>query len=83
VAYNFRTGKNKINLHKEYDSVSQKVLFGKAVHAELTSGRKYVTLSHSVSGFALLFQVGKLQATQTPTKIRITLYNQSKYYREE
>jgi hypothetical protein len=31
VAYNFQTGNNEITLLKEYESVTQKVLFGNAV----------------------------------------------------
>jgi hypothetical protein len=41
MAYNFQTGSNKIKLLTEYESVTQKVLFGSAVLAELMSGRKY------------------------------------------
>jgi hypothetical protein len=42
VAYNFQTGNNKINLLMEYESVTQKVLFGNGVLSALMSGRKYV-----------------------------------------
>jgi hypothetical protein len=31
MAYNFQTGKNKVQLLTEYESVTQKVLFGNAV----------------------------------------------------
>jgi hypothetical protein len=41
VAYNFQTGNNKMKLLTEYESVTQKVLFGNAVLAALMSGRKY------------------------------------------
>jgi hypothetical protein len=41
VAYNFQTGNNKIKQLTEYEGVTQKVLFGNAVLAELMSGRKY------------------------------------------
>jgi hypothetical protein len=41
MAYNFQTGKNKIKLLMEYEDVTQKVLFGNAILAALTSGRKY------------------------------------------
>jgi hypothetical protein len=33
VAYNFQTGNNKTELLTEYEDVTQKVLFGNAVHA--------------------------------------------------
>jgi hypothetical protein len=42
VAYNFQTGNNKIKLLMEYESVTQKVLFGNGVLPTLTFGRKYV-----------------------------------------
>jgi hypothetical protein len=41
VAYNFQTGNNHIKLLTEYESVTQKVVFGNAVLAALMSGRKY------------------------------------------
>jgi hypothetical protein len=41
VAYNFQTGNNNIKLLMEYESVTQKVLFGNAALAALMSGRKY------------------------------------------
>jgi hypothetical protein len=41
VAYNFQIGKNKLKLLMEHESITQKVLFGKAVLAALISGRKY------------------------------------------
>jgi hypothetical protein len=41
VVYNFQTENNKIKLLKEYEDVTQKVLFGNAVLAALMSGRKY------------------------------------------
>jgi hypothetical protein len=41
MAYNFQTGSNKITLLTEYESETQKVLFGKAVLAALMSGRNY------------------------------------------
>jgi hypothetical protein len=41
VAYNFQTGNNKIKLLTEYEGITQKVLFDKAVLAALMSGRKY------------------------------------------
>jgi hypothetical protein len=44
VAYNFQTRNNKIKLLMEYESVTQKVLFGKAILAALLSGRKYVVV---------------------------------------
>jgi hypothetical protein len=40
VAYNFQTENNKIKLLMEYESVTQKVLFGTAVITALMSGRK-------------------------------------------
>jgi hypothetical protein len=41
VAYNFQIGKNKTKLLMEYESVTQKVLFGNAVLSALMSVRKY------------------------------------------
>jgi hypothetical protein len=43
VAYNFEIGKkNKVKLLMEYESVTQKVLFGNAVHTVLMMpGKKY------------------------------------------
>jgi hypothetical protein len=41
VVDNFEFGKNKVKLLTEYESVTQKVLFGNAVLAALMSGRKY------------------------------------------
>jgi hypothetical protein len=41
VAYNFQIGNNKIKLLREYENVTQQVLFGNAVIAALISGRKY------------------------------------------
>jgi hypothetical protein len=42
MAYNFQTGKkNKTKLLKEYEIVTQKVLFGNVVLAALMYGRKY------------------------------------------
>jgi hypothetical protein len=41
VAYNFKTGNNKIKLLTEYEGVTQNVLFRNAVLAALMSGRKY------------------------------------------
>jgi hypothetical protein len=35
VAYNFQTGNNEVKLRTEYESVTQKVLFGNAVLASL------------------------------------------------
>jgi hypothetical protein len=40
VAYNFQTGKNKIKLLTEYESVTQKVLIGGTVVAASMTGRK-------------------------------------------
>jgi hypothetical protein len=40
MAYNFKTTNNKIERLTEYESVTQKVLFGNAVFAALMSGRK-------------------------------------------
>jgi hypothetical protein len=41
VAFNFQNGKTNIKLLKEYESVTQKILFGNAVPATLMSVRKY------------------------------------------
>jgi hypothetical protein len=41
VAYNFKTGNNKIKLLMEYESVTEKVLFSNTVITTLISGRKY------------------------------------------
>jgi hypothetical protein len=41
VVDNFEIGKNKTKLLTEYESVTQKGLFGNAVLAALLSGRKY------------------------------------------
>jgi hypothetical protein len=41
VAYNVQTGNKEIKLLKEYEGVTQKVLFGNAVLAALMSERKY------------------------------------------
>jgi hypothetical protein len=41
MAHNFQTGHNEIKLLKEYESVTQTVLFGKVELAALMSGRKY------------------------------------------
>jgi hypothetical protein len=41
VADNFQIGKNKIKLLTEYESATQKVLFGNAVLAALMSGTTY------------------------------------------
>jgi hypothetical protein len=41
VAYNIQTGKNKIELLMEYESVTKKVLFGNSVLAAIMFARKY------------------------------------------
>jgi hypothetical protein len=41
LACNFQTGKKKIKLLTEHESLNQKGLFGNAVLAALMSGRKY------------------------------------------
>jgi hypothetical protein len=38
LAYNFQTEKIKIKLHTEYESVTQKLIFGNAVRAALCLG---------------------------------------------
>jgi hypothetical protein len=55
VGYNFQKENKKIKLAKEYENVTQKVLFSNAILAALISGRKYVTFSYSVISFVLLF----------------------------
>jgi hypothetical protein len=57
VAYNFQTGNNKIKLLTEYESVTQKVLFGNALIAVLISRRKYDVIPQNGSSFNLLFPV--------------------------
>jgi hypothetical protein len=47
MAYNFQTGINKTKPLKEYEIVTQKVLFGNAVLAALMSGRKYDVISRN------------------------------------
>jgi hypothetical protein len=42
VVHNFQTRKNKIKQLMEYESATQKSLFGNTVLAALMSGRKYV-----------------------------------------
>jgi hypothetical protein len=41
VPYNFQTGRNKIKLLAEYESVTQNVLFSSVVLTALMSGRIY------------------------------------------
>jgi hypothetical protein len=41
VTYNFQTVNHKIKLLTEYESVTQKVLFGNGILAEFMSRRKY------------------------------------------
>jgi hypothetical protein len=57
VAYNFQIGSNRIKLLTEYESVTQKVLFGNTVLAALMP---WVALSYSVSSSILLFPVWKI-----------------------
>jgi hypothetical protein len=45
VAYNFRTGNNILKLLTEYESVTQKALFGIAVLAALMFERKHDIIS--------------------------------------
>jgi hypothetical protein len=53
VAYNFQTGKKKIKLFMEYESVTQNILFAKTVLAALISGRKYDAITqHGDCGFS-------------------------------
>jgi hypothetical protein len=40
VAYNIETGNNKIKMLTEYETITQRVLFGSAVLAAIMSGRK-------------------------------------------
>jgi hypothetical protein len=47
VAYNFQTENNKIKILKEYERVTQKVLFGGSVLAALMYGRKYDVISQN------------------------------------
>jgi hypothetical protein len=47
VAYNFQTGNIKIKLFIDYESVTQKVLFGKAVLTALMSGINYDVISEN------------------------------------
>jgi hypothetical protein len=47
VAYNFQNGRNKIELLKEYERVTQKDLFGNAISAALVSGRKYDVITQN------------------------------------
>jgi hypothetical protein len=47
VAYNIQNGKNKIKLLKEYENVTQKVLFGNDVLAALMSGSKYDVITQN------------------------------------
>jgi hypothetical protein len=47
---NYQTGKNKTKLLTEYESITQKVLFGKAVLAALLSGRKYDIITQNGDG---------------------------------
>jgi hypothetical protein len=49
VAYNFQTGNNKIKLLTEYESVTQKVLFGNATLAALMSGENMTSYLNSVA----------------------------------
>jgi DUF917 family protein len=67
VAYNFKTGNNKIKLLTEYKGVTQKVLFGNAVLAALMSGRKY----------NIIPQIGDVVTELSMEKIHlhITLYD--------
>jgi hypothetical protein len=49
VAYNFETGNNKIKLLTEYESVTQKVLFGDVV-AELSMEKIHLQIMLSDVG---------------------------------
>jgi hypothetical protein len=49
VAYNFQTGKTKIKLLTKYESLTQEVLFGNAVHAALMYGRKYDVIPNKMT----------------------------------
>jgi hypothetical protein len=69
VAYNFQTGKNKRKLLMEYESVTQKVLFGNALLVALMPGRKYDVISQNGSSFFLFFPVRKIKTMETPTII--------------
>jgi hypothetical protein len=57
VAYNFQIGNNKINLLKEYESVTQKVLL--PVESTLENAKKTSTCAPLValSSFILFFPV--------------------------
>jgi hypothetical protein len=45
---NFQTGHSKIKLLTEYESVTEKVLFGSAVLSALMSGRNYDAIPQNV-----------------------------------
>jgi hypothetical protein len=47
VAYDFQNGNNKMKLLMEYESVTQKVLFGNAILTALKSGTKYDVISQN------------------------------------
>jgi hypothetical protein len=53
LAYNFQTGNNKIKLHTEYESVTQKVLL--SLESMLQNGKQlqHARLFLQVSGFIL------------------------------
>jgi hypothetical protein len=55
VPYNFKSRKGKTKLLKDYEIVTQKVLFTNVVFAALISGSKYVTLSHFKGSFIFVF----------------------------
>jgi hypothetical protein len=60
IAYNFPAENNKIILLKEFESVTQKVLFGNAVLIALMSQREYVmsqndSCSRESSVYTLVF----------------------------
>jgi hypothetical protein len=57
VAYNFQTGNNKIKLLTEYESVTQKVLYGNTVLAALDALIDLVAFSMFRKQFYLLFPV--------------------------
>jgi hypothetical protein len=57
VAYNFQTGNNKIKLHKEYESVTQKVLL-------FIESMMKMLKNFNMCTFILLFQVWKLRAKE-------------------
>jgi hypothetical protein len=47
VTYNFQTVINKIKLLTEYESVTQKGLYGDAAFASMMAGRKYDVISQN------------------------------------